>query len=840
MKRKIKKNMRHTWKGVFLMFTAAILTGIVLEAGNSLASSDNGDGTFTNPVIFADVPDPDIIRVDDTFYMVSTTMHMSPGVPVMKSYDLVNWETVNYVYDELEENDACALKNGKNDYANGSWASTIRYDKYEKRFYVEFSCQSTNKSYFYSTDDIENGPWHCTKTVKCYDGSMLFEDTGTECKKYIFYEDTTSNSEHNMLCMREMYVDKETWDITLGEQIVLVEQPNVETPPKGLKAEGVHVYKINGYYYAFMIQGESWQRQEICWRSDTLEPGSFEVRKIFTGNIMESSGKDKFPYTGIAQGGIVDTVDGKWYAMLFQDYGSVGRIPVLIPVEWDDEGWPVLGNDGRSVDEILEKPVSGKQVKNIVLSDEFNNKKTRKIFSDKKAALGVTAGIPAEDLEYMSEAGLIEENEYGYNGSNLSLAWQWNHNPNNNLWSLTDREGYLRLKSGIISRNIQSARNTLTQRTYGPTSAAAIAVEIDNMKDGDYAGLTAFQNQYGFVGVKMDEGKKYIVMHRAAKKGDAAGEEIEAVPFEGNRIYLKVFCDFREDANKTANPKCTDKAYFYYSLDNENWSQIGDELQMAYDWPHFVGYRFGLFYYSTKNIGGYVDFDYFHIADDLDSPYIPEPADDAVHTQEPNNPALNTQSPGYNIDGGNPVQLGENPSNIVRDEKETKYSVLASGCPIINNKINIKKGRKIRFKVINDTTYKELKDLVFQSSNKKVAVVTNKGLLKIKKAGRAKIKITSKSVDFKTVITINAVKKEKVNRKIILSKKTLNIKKGAAARIHVKGITSGASSMIKYSSSNKKIAGVNAYGIVNGRKNGIVEVHVICGMKKAAIKVRVN
>ena len=97
MKRKIKKNMRHTWKGVFLMFTAAILTGIVLEAGNGLASSDNGDGTITNPVIFADVPDPDIIRVDDTFYMVSTTMHMSPGVPVMKSYDLLNWETVNYV-----------------------------------------------------------------------------------------------------------------------------------------------------------------------------------------------------------------------------------------------------------------------------------------------------------------------------------------------------------------------------------------------------------------------------------------------------------------------------------------------------------------------------------------------------------------------------------------------------------------------------------------------------------------------------------------------------------------------------------------------------------------------
>lgn len=844
MNNTIKKLIRYTLKGVFLLAAAAMFTVVVHEAGKGRASSDNGDGTFTNPVIFADVPDPDIIRVDDVYYMVSTTMHMSPGVPVMKSYDLVNWEIVNYVYDQLEENDACALKNGKNDYANGSWASSIRYDQYEKRFYVEFSCQSTNKSYFYSTDDIENGPWHCTKTVKCYDGSMLFEDTGTECKKYIFYEDTTSSSSHNMLCMREMYVDPDTWDVSLGEQVVLVEQPNVESPPKGLKAEGVHVYKINGYYYAFMIQGESWQRQEICWRSETLEPGSFEVRKIFTGNMIDSSGKDKFPYTGIAQGGIVDTGDGKWYAMLFQDYGSVGRIPVLMPVEWDDEHWPVLGNNGKSVDEILQKPVLGKNVKNIVLSDEFNNRKTRKIFSDTNAAFEVNAGIPAEDLEYMSEAGRIEENEYGYNGSNLSLAWQWNHNPNNNLWSLTDREGYLRLKSGNLCPNIQKARNTLTQRTYGPTSAASIAIEVDHMKDGDYAGLTAFQNQYGFAGVKMDEGKKYIVMHRAAKKGDAAGKEIEAVPFDGNRIYLKVFCDFSEDSQKSSNPKCRDKAYFYYSLDNENWNQIGDELQMAYDWPHFVGYRFGLFYYSTKKVGGYVDFDYFHIADDKDSPYIPEPEEDPVVTEEPKEPAIETRAPQNSIRTESPsVPGGEGPAgpaDILQHKKEkSTYKVLASGWPVVNNKMSIKTGKKVKLKVVNDTTCGELKDAAFRSSNKKTAVVTKKGLLKVKKCGRVKITVTSKSVDLKTVIVINAVKKEKVNKKLIVSKKALNIEKGRSACIHVAGMTPGASSRMKCYSSNKKIADVNAYGIITGRKSGTAEVNVICGKKKVKVKVKV-
>lgn len=118
--------------------------------------SDKGDGTFNNPLIFADVPDEDIIRVGDTYYMISTTMHLSPGAPIMKSYDLVNREIVNYVYDYHETDDAHSLKNGRSDYAYGQWAASLRYDKYQKRFYVTFSSQTTPKSYFFVTEDIEN------------------------------------------------------------------------------------------------------------------------------------------------------------------------------------------------------------------------------------------------------------------------------------------------------------------------------------------------------------------------------------------------------------------------------------------------------------------------------------------------------------------------------------------------------------------------------------------------------------------------------------------------------------------------------------------------------------
>lgn len=830
--KKIIKNLIK--RGVVLVLTAAMVIGPGSGKVMGSASSDNGDGTFTNPVIFSDIPDSDIIRVDDTFYMVSTTMHMSPGVPVMRSYDLVNWETINYVYDQLEENDACALKKNKNDYANGSWASTIRYDKYEKRFYVEFSCQSNNKSYFYSTDDIENGPWHCTKTVKCYDGSMLFEDTGTECKKYIFYEDTTSHSDHNMLCMREMYVDKDTWDISLGDQVVLVSQPNVEDPPKGLKAEGVHVYKMNGYYYAFMIQGQSWQRQEICWRSESLTPDSFEVKKIFTGNMVDENGKDVMASTGIAQGGIVDTADGRWYSMLFQDYGSVGRVPILISVEWDEEGWPVFGNDGKSVDYIMDKPIDGKPEKSVVVSDEFNNREVRKIYSDTKIGTGITAGIPVSELEEKAAAGLIDDNEYGYNGSNLSLAWQWNHNPNNNLWSLTDREGYLRLKSGLISSSIQSARNTLTQRTYGPKCAASVALEADNIKNGDYAGLSAFQNQYGFVGIKMEGGKKYIVMHRAREKGDSKGTEIESIPFEGGRVYLKVFCDFSEDSSKSSSPKCADKAYFYYSLDNENWNQIGDELQMAYDWPHFVGYRFGLFYYSTKNVGGYADFDYFHIADDLNAPYIPEPVD--TPEEEPQNTPepQKTTEPGPVISPTPSAVSSATPQPMATPDAG-KIKVNAAGYIIKGNKLCMKKGSKTTLKVSDIS----VADITYESSDKKIADISGKGILKIKATGDAVIKVKVKGNE-KASIRIKAVAKDKVNKKLTLTKKTLRLKKGSSAVVGIKKITDGTTSIIKYRSANKKIAKVDAYGVIQAKNKGNTIIHVTCGKKKAAVRVKVS
>lgn len=875
------------------------------EKAAPIFTSDNGDGTFSNPVIFSDVPDEDIIRVDDTYYMISTTMHMSPGAPIMKSHDLVNWEIVNYVYDYLETDDARSLKNNKSDYAYGSWAASLRYDKYQKKFYVTFSSQTTPKSYFFVTDDIENGAWHRSETEKCYDSSFLFVDMGTECKKYMIIpvsqkgtKEDGSSYDYNQTEMCELIVNEDTWDISLGSQrTLLIDNNNYENPPAGLAAEGVHAYKIGEYYYFFMIQGASNPvRQQICWRSKTLEHGSFEVKKVFTGGIVDEKGKTVNSSWGVAQGGIVQTPEGDWYSIMFQDYHSVGRVPVLVPLVFGEDGWPVFGNAGKSVNKTLPLPVKGHEKKSIVESDEFDNGTTRKCYDAAKKDTAITAGIPAEQLA--ENLNRVTENEFGYNGSNLKLVWQWNHNPNNNLWSLTEREGFLRLKSGLISKNIRKARNTLTQRTFGPTSAATTAIEVGNMKDGDVAGLAAFQNQYGFVGIKMTGGKKYLVMHRAAKAGDATGKEQESVELTQGRVYLKVDCDFREKPKSTSLWRMRDEACFYYSLDGENWIKIGDTLKMVYDWPDFMGYRFGLFYYSTTSCGGYVDFDYFHI-DSVDgkkakyqkmleeisnieksSSYtdrrwgdytkaleeakafvqgLPEEesaltvAEIEANYQSAYNLIQKLRTSIADLDKPDPPRddiIIPSPSALPTSSSEPttpknvisskKITVKAAGCPFAEKGLYLKKGTKVTLKSKILPVNATQKKVVYTSNKKNVATVSAMGVIKAVKPGTAKITVKAEDGVAKKVLNVKVVKKKKSNKVLKAYKKSMTLKKGKTAEFRLKKQTAKTTSFVTYKTSKSKIVSIDSFGMMKAKKKGTAKVKAICGKKSVTMKVKVK
>jgi beta-xylosidase len=151
------------------------------------------------------------------------------------------------------------------------------------------------------------------------------------------------------------------------------------------------------------------------------------------------------------------------------------------------------------------------------------------------------------------------------------------------------------------------AKNTLTQRTIGPVCTGSISLDISNMNDGDFAGLSLLQKNYGLAGVRINGNNKIIVMINAT-----GGKPVEAaqLSLEQKIVHFKAECDFTDKK---------DVANFFYSLDGKNWKPIGTQLKMAYTLPHFMGYRFALFNYATKNIGGFADFDYFHITDNISS-----------------------------------------------------------------------------------------------------------------------------------------------------------------------------------------------------------------------------
>lgn len=523
---------------------ALALITVLAGATSALNSSTTVSAAAAhNPVIYADVPDMAMIRVGDTYYMSSTTMHLSPGLPIMKSKDLVSWELVSYAYDTLEDVAALRLEAGKSAYGGGSWASSLRH--HNGTFYVTTFSGTTGKTYIYATRDIEHGPWQMKSFApSLHDHSLFFEDDG---RVFMLYG-------ANDLRLVELNPDLSGIQPGGLDQVVVANASAVAGRNIMLGAEGSQLFKVKGKYYLFNI---TWPRGGIrtvlIHRADHLV-GPYEGRVAL---------QDR----GVAQGGLIDTPEGSWFAYLFQDHGAVGRIPYLVPVKWES-GWPVLGVEGK-VPDSLDLPAGKGLIPGIVDSDDFTRK---------------PGDLP------------------------LPLVWQWNHNPDHSLWSLAARPGFLRLTTGRVAGDVLSARNTLTQRTIGPKCSGTTVLDVSNLMDGDFAGLVLLQKHYGLVGVRSEGGSKSLVMVNA---GSGQPAESARVALAQPRIHLKAECSFQDRA---------DRARFFYSLDGEAWTPIGTELKMRYTLPHFMGYRFGLFNFATKAPGGYADFDDFRISDKITEP----------------------------------------------------------------------------------------------------------------------------------------------------------------------------------------------------------------------------
>lgn len=504
---------------------------------------------INNPIIWADYPDLDVIRVEDTYYMVSTTMHFMPGCVILRSYDLVHWEMATHVYDALEETPAQKLEGDKQIYGKGMWAASIRYHK--EKFYVCFVANDTHKTYLYSASDI-NGTWEKQIIEGFYhDCSLLFDD---DERVYIVYGN------------REIHLTELKRDLSGPKPDGLNRVIVTDTEPHYLGYEGSHLYKINGKYYVFFIHmlKSKGRRTEACFVADSLE-GEFTGGEVFNDDMG-------YHNSGIAQGGIVDTPDGKWYSMLFQDHGAVGRIPVLIPLHWEND-FPVFD---VKAPEYIEVPSTRPEYKYkpLVGNDDF----------------------------------IYEPDENGK--VSLKDFWQWNHIPNPSLWSVTEKPGTYRIHSGKISPNLIYAANTLTQRTMGPACEAIVTLDGRELKDGDYAGLCFLISTYGFIGLTKEDGQSYLVMcARAGEDKSIFGSlvdnepaaEYARIPVNGHKVTLKAYGNFVDN---------TDECEFYYE-DGSEWHKLGITHRMAFKMDMFVGCRFSLFMYSTKEIGGTAEFSKF-------------------------------------------------------------------------------------------------------------------------------------------------------------------------------------------------------------------------------------
>ena len=497
---------------------------------------------FKNPVLWADVPDPDVIRVGDDYWLVSTTMHLMPGAPVMHSKDLVNWKTVSYVFPSLHDTPKYDMQEGTV-YGRGQWATSLRY--HNGLYYLYFSPNDAPyKGYVYTTKDPREGWTLAHRIPHFHDASLFFDDDG---RAYVFY----GTGE-----MKELLPDLS--GVKEGGLSGKVFERDAEE--NGL-LEGSRVIKHDGKYYLIMISWPSNKpRRQLVYRADNIQ-GPYEKKVILESTF------GGFPYA--AQGTIVDDGKGNWYGVIFQDRGGCGRVLTLMPCTWKD-GWPMLGDENGKIPAVMGKPIAGYDGGEIVSSDEFD--------SDK-----------------------------------MNIDWQWNHNPINDAWSLTERPGFMRLKTSRLVPNLYVAPNTLTQRMEGPECKGIVKMDISKMKDGDVAGLSAFNGDAGVVQVKK-QGKKLILVaeSQSCKMTDKEKLITDVAITEAYRqeldkktkdVYFRLDADFRPGK---------DLATLYYSIDGENWTKVLGDYKMIFDYRRFfMGSKFAIFNYATKKKGGYVDVDWF-------------------------------------------------------------------------------------------------------------------------------------------------------------------------------------------------------------------------------------
>lgn len=553
-------------KRKFLSGVLAAMCMLSMQAQTNYKSkvwvSDQGDGTYKNPVLYADYSDPDVIRVGEDYYMTSSSFNCIPGLQILHSKDMVNWEFIGaavpnalYPYDDE-----------KPEHGNRVWAPSIRH--HDGFFYI-FWGDPDQGAFMTKAKDVR-GPWSEPVIVKAgkgiIDTTPLWDEDG---KVYMVHAYAGSRAGlKSVLAICELNSDATK---AIGPSRIIFDG-HIDQ----VTCEGPKIHKRNGYYYIFHPAGGVPTGWQTVQRSKNIY-GPYETR------IVMKQGKS--PINGPHQGAWVDTPTGEDWFFHFTDVGAYGRLLCLEPMKWVND-WPVIGQAKKGAE--WGEPVT----------------------QYKKPNVGKTYPICTP----------VESDEF--DGMVLGPQWQWQANYNEKWAYFAGDKGFVRLYSHPVSSDYKSlwdVPNLLLQKTPAPNFSATTKITFSPIEKykGEKTGLVVMGLDYAALTVENTESglKLSQVECKKADKGNTEKQNA-SVDLKKNTFYLRA--DISTDGSKISKSEgghdLVVKCQFYYSTDNKKFEKLGNEFQVKEG--KWIGAKVGVFCTRPNiktNDGGWADVDWFRI-----------------------------------------------------------------------------------------------------------------------------------------------------------------------------------------------------------------------------------
>ncbi len=542
---------------------------LILCCGTSLAGtaaevatvppwiSDRGDGTYQNPVLCADYSDPDAVRVGRDFYLVSSSFHNTPGLPILHSQDLVNWTLINHALTVQPPVDHFSRPR----HGEGVWAPAIRY--HDGKFWIFYP--DPDYGIYVTTATNPATAWSPPQLLKpgrgLIDPCPFWEDDG---QVYLIHGWARSRAGiANLLTLNRLSPDA-TRVVDAGTVVI-----DGAKLPNWTTLEGPKLYKRHGYYYVFAPSGGVTGGYQAVFRATNIF-GPYEHRIVLD--------QGRTPVNGPHQGAWVDTASGENWFLHFQDRGAYGRVVHLEPMSWRADDWPVIGHDPQ------------------------NTGTGEPVLVHAKPDTG-----PAQPLA-------VPQTADEFDGPALGLQWQWNANPQAAWVSFSARPGWLRL-AGVpapvtrndgkpATRNIYDAPNFLLQKLPAPEFTVSTKMEFAPGGAGELAGLTVFGFDYAVLGMRSttNGSRLALVVNHGANQPGAEEQEWSGPDLKNGPIYLRV--TVRNGA----------LCQFAYSLDGQSFIPVGEPFKAVGD--RWIGAKVGLIASAPAPAEktGWADFDWFHVA----------------------------------------------------------------------------------------------------------------------------------------------------------------------------------------------------------------------------------